>query len=143
MAKPIANKHARGFTLVEVLVALAIVAVALPALMAQMLQLVNGGEYIRDKNFAYWVAQNQIESLRVEQRLSGEVLKGTATGESTMAGRDWYWEITSSQAENQKDYGIWQQTVSVGLSKDDIMATVVGYMREAQQSSQGGGNVQP
>jgi general secretion pathway protein I len=50
----------RGFTLVEVMVALAVVAIALPALLVALSQHVDGTGYLRDKSLAQMVAANKL-----------------------------------------------------------------------------------
>ncbi|MFT5335623.1 MAG: general secretion pathway protein I, partial [Halioglobus sp.] len=55
----------KGFTLIEVMVALAVVAVALPALMLTLNQQIDGTAYIRDKSLANIVAANKLEEIRL------------------------------------------------------------------------------
>lgn len=126
-------KKTKGFTLVEVMVALAIIAIALPALMSQIMQFIDGSEYIRDKTYASWVAQNQLELARVDYALNKRLLKGSTTGETDMIGRTWYWEITSEQQPSEAIPGIWKQTVRVGTAPDNELASVVGFLREVQK----------
>mgnify|MGYP001548877174 CR=1 FL=1 len=52
--------RARAFTLVEVMVALAVVAIALPALLGALSQQVDATGYLRDKSLAQWVAANNV-----------------------------------------------------------------------------------
>ena len=49
-----------GFTLVEVMVALAVVALAVPALLFTLYQQLEGTEYLRDRSMASWVAANRL-----------------------------------------------------------------------------------
>jgi len=77
-----------GFTLIEVLVALAIVAVGMAAVLGALTSSANTVSYLRDKTFANWVALNQIAQLR----LSGQTpASGDSEGDSDMAGRKWHW----------------------------------------------------
>ena len=62
----------RGFTLIEVLVALAIVAIGMAAVLGTLTSSANTVVYLRDKTFANWVALNQIAQLR----LSGAAARG-------------------------------------------------------------------
>ena len=48
-----------GFTLLEVLVALAILAISLAVLLKISAQNANNAAYLRDKTFAHWIALNQ------------------------------------------------------------------------------------
>ena len=57
----------RGFTLVEVMVALAVVAIALPALMISLYQQVDSTGYLRDKSLAHMVAANKLSELRIRR----------------------------------------------------------------------------
>lgn len=89
-------KRDRGFTLIEVLVALAIVAVGMAAVMRTLTSSADTVFYLRDKTFAQWVALNQIANLR----LSGQVpAVGNSDGDIDYAGRKWHWreEVVASE----------------------------------------------
>jgi general secretion pathway protein I len=83
------SSRAKGFTLLEVLVALAIVAMGMAALMAALSSAADSSIYLRDKTFAEWVALNRIEEVRLAlQRPS----KGKSDGDVDFAGIKWKWE---------------------------------------------------
>jgi general secretion pathway protein I len=87
---------AGGFTLIEVLVALAIVAVGMAAVMSALSSSANTVVYMRDKTFAQWVALNQLATLRV----SGQTPSvGNTNGDLDYAGRSWHWkqEVVASE----------------------------------------------
>lgn len=86
----------RGFTLVEVMVALAVVALALPALIMTLYQQVDGTEHLRDKSQAQLVAANKLAELRLLSQARGSLLEGEDSGNAELAGRDWSWLIRSS-----------------------------------------------
>ena len=81
----------RGFTLIEVLVALAIVAIGMAAVLGALTSSASTILYMRDKTLAQWVALNQI----AEQRLKvqpGQVPKtGNSDGDLDFAGQKWHW----------------------------------------------------
>lgn len=74
--------NARGFTLLEVLVALVIIGVALTASMRGAMSLTNTAEYSRDKLLALLTAENRLLELRLaRERLEpGEELLPCAQG---------------------------------------------------------------
>ncbi len=78
----------RGFTLLEVLVALVIVAFGMGALMATLTSAATSVERLRDKSFAEWVALNRIAEVRLGRAAA---TKGKTSGEAEMGGRRWRW----------------------------------------------------
>ena len=77
-----------GFTLVEVLVALAIVSIGMVAVIQAVGQTASNGAYLRDKTIAHWVAMNQLTLMRLGQ---APIVDGTSSGEVDMAGERWKW----------------------------------------------------
>jgi general secretion pathway protein I len=127
-----------GFTLVEVLVALAIVALSLPALLFALDQQVDGTAYLRDKSLARVVAANKIEELRLLAAARGRLLQGSESGEARLADRDWYWWIDSSATDLPSFSRV---AVSVGLEPEEEAATLVTVV--AYLSDPGGGSGEP
>lgn len=82
----------KGFTLIEVLVALAIVTIGMAAVLEALTSSANTAVYLRDKTFAQWVALNQLERVRLRSGVGGQIPPtGTATGHVRNAGRRWHW----------------------------------------------------
>jgi general secretion pathway protein I len=79
----------RGFTLLEVLVALFIVALAVGALLGTVTSSASNIDYLRQKTLAEWVALNRLTEIRIAQQMPD---KGKRTGNSEMAGMRWQWE---------------------------------------------------
>lgn len=90
------NRDRAGFTLVEVLVALAVLSFALIAtLRAGSISVANSGE-IRDRLLAGWVAQNRLAEHRARRDW---VPVGVYQGEAMEAGKPFRWEekVVSTQ----------------------------------------------
>jgi general secretion pathway protein I len=78
----------RGFTLIEVLVALAIVAIGMAAVLGALTSSASTILYMRDKTLAQWVALNHI----AEQRLLPQIPQvGNSDGDVDYAGSKWHW----------------------------------------------------
>ena len=89
--------HQRGFTLLEVLVALAVLAVAMGALVNAASSGVDTMGSLREQTFASWVAQNQINELAIADGLP---TTGNSKGSEAMAGRNWFWRMTVSKTDD-------------------------------------------
>jgi general secretion pathway protein I len=81
--------NARGFTLVEVLVALVIVAFGLTALMVAVQGTARTSGYLRDKTLAQWIALNRLSEVRLNLVKFGQ---NTDTGELDFANRKWHYD---------------------------------------------------
>jgi general secretion pathway protein I len=84
-------RASRGFTLIEVLVALAIVAIGMAAVLETLTSSANTTMYLQDKTFANWVALNRIETVRLSNSVPQP---GTSNDNITFAGQNWEWQQT-------------------------------------------------
>ncbi|MGM0593466.1 MAG: type II secretion system minor pseudopilin GspI [Pseudomonadota bacterium] len=97
----------RGFTLMEVLVALAVVAVALAALLKSVGGNASNAAYLRDKSFAHWVAMNVVAERQLQLESEGNKRD---SGEAEMGQRRWYWQ---TELLETFDDAIWRLEVEV------------------------------
>jgi general secretion pathway protein I len=79
----------RGFTLVEVLVALVIVAMGLTALMVAVTGTARTSGHLRDKSLAQWIALNRLTEIRLNTVKFGQ---NTDVGEVEFGGRKWHYD---------------------------------------------------
>jgi general secretion pathway protein I len=78
----------RGFTLIEVLVALVVVALAMLALGRTAALQVNDFDALRERTLAGWVAANVLAETRLAPGLPAT---GTSDGRVDLGGRQWRW----------------------------------------------------
>lgn len=145
--KPQSNASNRGFTLVEVMVALMIVAMALPALVILVMSQVDGAAHIRNKTYGMWIAENELTRLTLLQNkelFPNYKLAEKDAGKAEMMGLQWQWQVATTPAEEIPVQGIVRIDIDVGivgvadgtlkpaqgLDKVDPLAHITGYMSE-------------
>lgn len=136
--------RARGFTLVEVMVALAVVAIALPALMFALSRQVDDTAYLRDKSLARMVAENKLAEKRLKVHAVRELARANESGMAEFAGRQWFWWMATEQTPQVP--GFYRIEVDVALSeeaRDKPAYTLVSFMQgDFRRDNQGRGTGQ-
>lgn len=114
-----------GFTLIEVLIALAIVSFSLGALISISSQDISRAERMQKNMIANWVAQNQI----TEHRLSNKKIKvGSTKGSILFAKYDWEWELSVSKTSVDNLY---RMDINVSeLNKNIVSRNLTGFVFE-------------
>jgi general secretion pathway protein I len=83
------SHRTEGFTLVEVLVALVVVALGLTALMVAVNGTARTSGFLRDKSLAQWIALNRLSEVRLNVTKFGQ---NTDTGELDFGSRKWHYD---------------------------------------------------
>lgn len=87
----------KAFTLIEVMVALAVLAIGMMTLIKVSSQSIVQTAYLKDKTIAQWVAINKVN----EVKLLGKFPKtGTSKGSEIMADQEWQWKVKISTTQN-------------------------------------------
>lgn len=116
---------AGGFTLIEVMVAMAIAALGLAAVAASVSQMLDVGSAMQQRTYASWIAQNKIAELRLAN-VAPEVSE--SSGDVEFGGREWLWRATISETGVENLYRV---DVRVGLPEgDENVRTVTGFIGE-------------
>lgn len=90
----------KGFTLVEVLLALAILSVALAATMRATGMATTSADEVKIRTYATWVAQNRLAELTARRVFPAA---GSESGQMVMAGIQFDWQQTTTDTPN-KDF---------------------------------------
>ena len=124
------RQHSRGFTLIEVLVAVSIIGIALPALLYTTMVQLDGTAHMRDRTIANWVASNKITELQIENALIGEAPLDQDEGTVEMAGYRWRWHLDSELTDLPHYYrtevSVWRED---GES-EATLAALVGFFND-------------
>jgi general secretion pathway protein I len=122
----------RGFTLIEVLVALAIVTVGMAAVLGTLNSSADTIVYLRDKTFANWVALNQVATVRLAGQ---QPATGDSDGKVDFAGRTWVWHQTVSTTQipgmERIDVNVRPSDVKVEKEDSGWYASVSGIWGDA------------
>ena len=119
-----ATCDSKGFTLIEVMVALVIIGLGMMAVFDQLNQMISMAGRLRDKTFASWIAVDRITELQV----NGQYPKvGDQSDQIEMANAEWTYTIKTSQIPNM-DLRRIDVTVSFLDSPEDVLAEVSGFV---------------
>lgn len=121
------NGHSRGFTLLEVLIALAVVAIAVAAILHGIGTGATHTTDLQTRRLASWVAQNHLAELRL--RRQWPAVQQT-TGTTRMAGHTWRWRQTVSQTQaagiRRVDVNVWP--AAAGSAAGSAAARLSGFL---------------
>lgn len=106
-----------GFTLIEVMLALAVFSIAGIALLSTASNNARNMGYLETKMFANWVASNQAVAANLEIKWPP---KNNEKGEEELAGRNWFWlkKVVETTDKNMRAI-----IIEVRENKDDELAT--------------------
>lgn len=116
--------HRGGFTLVEILVALAIMAIALTAGMRALTQATDTASALKARTLALWVAQNRLAAAQIATPWPA---LGNYTGEADQAGTPFVWQATISTTPNPAFHRI-DIAVAEPASPDYVIARLTGFL---------------
>ena len=121
-------RHSAGFTLIEVLAALVIVALGMMGVIQAVSQSARNGTYLRDKTLAHWIGMNVV----TEQRLQPSPPDVSETSDEVeFAGQRWAWTMTVTQTSVESMRRMDVTVRPVDWPKEQALATVTGFYGEA------------
>jgi general secretion pathway protein I len=116
----------RGFTLLEVLVAMAVASLALLALFGAAAATVHTTDVLRDRTYANLVATNVLAELRARD---GWPEPGTLAGTARQAERDWRWQATVTTTE---DADVRRLDIVVDDAAGERAGSLIGFVGRPQ-----------
>jgi general secretion pathway protein I len=116
----------RGFTLIEVMLAMAVFAIAGVALLGVADNNYRHISHLEEQMFANWVASNQLVSVRLDKTWPP---KNNRKGKVEMAGRTWYWQQKVIKTANKELRAV---NMQVRLNQDDelVSANLLTYLAQ-------------
>jgi general secretion pathway protein I len=97
--RPGGGRRGRGFTLIEVIIALAVLAFALGALISGMARYADNAAYLRERTLGLWVAHNRLTEIDLQPAWPAT---GKSDGDAELGGIEWRWFITVSETPDPK-----------------------------------------
>ncbi len=119
----IRRKRQRGFTLMEMMVAMTILAVGMGAIIQASAGAARNASVLRNKEVARWVALNKLTEMQVLQEWSSQGKKGDVE----MLKTRWYWQARIRKVEDP-DLRRIDVEVRLDPNSDSYIYSVTGFI---------------
>jgi general secretion pathway protein I len=117
-------RRAGGFTLLEVLVALAIFALVAASVLTATARSLQTASRLEEKTLAMWIADNRLAELQLSK---SPVADGREQGEVEFAGRRWQWqsEVQATSESDMRRVTLWVAAMESGRVAGDVRERAV------------------
>jgi len=107
------NDNCRGFTLIEVLVALLVLALSMSAITQSIGNSVVSYQRLKEATLSQWVAMNVVAEVQLRPTLTAP---GNEDGSEELGGKEWFWKV---KVEKTDDPDVHRMRVEVRENKKD------------------------
>ncbi len=121
------RQYTRGFSLIEVVIALAVLAIALSALIDSASNATANTVSLRDKTLAHWVAMNKMAEIRLTGKWPDTGIKKS---KEKLADREWEVESTVSGTPEPSIRRIDVRVRQPGAPKDTSLTLLTGFIQK-------------
>jgi len=111
-----------GFTLIEVLLALTVIAIALTALLKALAQNVENTRRIKEKTISHWIAVQGVSMIQLNMLQINPSQE--TTQDTIMFGEHWYWraKIIATPQKSIQQISISVSTQKIGPYREELQA---------------------
>lgn len=122
------HTRTRGFTLIEVIVALTIIAVAMAAIISAASATVYNATGLQERTFAHWVAMNKLTELQIMKQWPAP---HKTDGSTLMAEHEWFW---SMDVTDTADKTVRKVEIAVRANENDenSLVNLTGFVGKVQ-----------
>jgi general secretion pathway protein I len=121
------SRRQRGFTLLEVLIALAVLAIAMGAVIKSTGDYTGNHAWLRDRTLATWVARNVLVQFQVENAWP-EV--GERKGTQEMGRREWRWLARISQTDEAQLRRLDVEVFLLDAEDEEPVSVLSGFLQQ-------------
>ncbi|MGX6641610.1 GspI family T2SS minor pseudopilin variant LspI [Legionella pneumophila] len=116
------TKLVSGFTLIEVLLALTVIAIALTALLKATAQNIDNTHRIKEKTISHWVAMQGVAMIQLNLLRTSQSQESTQA--TTMLGQKWYWraKISPTPIKRMQQIAISVSSKQAGPFREELIA---------------------
>ena len=120
-------RNSRGFTLLEIMVALAVLALAMGALVKTSSDYTSNQTYLRDRTMTAWVARNVLVQHQLENQWPRV---GERKGTLEMGWQEWEWLAKITQTEEEKLRRIDVEVRAIDSEDEDPITVLSGFLKQ-------------